>query len=249
MNKRRLLSVIVLLAMLLASCNLLSNPQVKIIRPSDVNISENRDVSGFDSIEFSTLGKVNIIQGDQESLNISGPDNVVPLIITEVRNNTLIIRTEENINITAPSSQNPLTFTIVAKDLSGLTVSGVGDVQVDAVTTPRLDVTMSGAGMVQVNQLVADELDLNLSGAGGMEITGEAQQTTIEISGVGGVNAPDLKTSTADINISGLGGVVIWVTDQLTGEISGSGNVSYYGDPQTSTSSTGIGTFKPLGSK
>jgi hypothetical protein len=78
MNKHSLLSIIVLLAMLLAGCNLLSNPQDRIIRPSDVNISENREVSGFDSIEFSTLGKINIIQGDQESLNISGPDNVVP---------------------------------------------------------------------------------------------------------------------------------------------------------------------------
>ena len=179
MNKHSLLSIDVILAMLLAGCNLLSNPQVKIIRPSDVNISENRDVSGFDSIEFSTLGKINLIQGDQESLNISGPDNVVPLIITEVRNKTLIIRNDENVNITVPSSQNPLTFTIVAKDLTGLTVSGVGDVQLDAVSTPRLEVTMSGAGMVQMNQLGADELDLNLSGAGGMEITGEAQQTTI----------------------------------------------------------------------
>jgi len=249
MNKHSLLSIIVLLAMLLAGCNLLSNPEDRIIRPSDVNISENREVSGFDSIEFSTLGKINIIQGEQESLNISGPDNVVPLIITEVRNKTLIIRTEENVSITIPSSQNPLTFTIVVKDLTGLTVSGVGDTQVDALSTARMDVTMSGAGVVQFNQLSAETLNLNLSGVGGMELTGEAQKTTIEISGAGGVNAPDLKTSTADITISGLGGVVIWVTDELTGEISGGGNVSYYGDPQTSTSSTGIGTFKPLGSK
>lgn len=249
MNKRSLLSIIVLLAILLAGCNLLTNPQVSIIKPSDVTISENREVSGFDSIEFSTLGKINLIQGDQESLNISGPDNVVPLIITEVRNKTLIIRTEENVSITIPSSQNPLTFTIVVKDLTGLTVSGVGDIQVDALSTTRMDVTMSGAGMVQFNQLSAETINLNLSGVGGMELTGEAQKTTIEISGAGGVNAPDLKTSTADITISGLGGVVIWVTDELTGEISGGGNVSYYGDPQTSTSSTGIGTFKPLGSK
>lgn len=243
MNKHSLLIIVVLFAMLLAGCNLLSNPEDRIIRPSDVNISENREVSGFDSIEFSTLGKINLIQGDQESLNISGPDNVVPLIITEVRNKTLIIRTEENISITIPSTNNPLTFTIVVKDLTGLTVSGVGDTQVDALSTARMDVTMSGAGIVQFNQLSAETLNLNLSGVGGMELTGEAQKTTIEISGAGGVNAPDLKTSTADITISGLGGVVIWVTDELTGEISGAGSVNYYGNPQVKTNSSGLGSF------
>jgi hypothetical protein len=179
--------------LLLISCNLLTNEGIKIIIPSDVNISENRDVSGFDAIEFSTLGKVNIIQGDQESLNISGPDNVVPEIITEVRNGTLIIRTKENITINPLSIENPLTFTIVVKDLTSLVVSGAGDVQVETLSTPKMDINLSGAGMVQQNQITTENLDITISGLGGIDISGQATQTTIDISGAGGVNAPDLK--------------------------------------------------------
>ena len=148
MRTRPIFISITLLAILLISCNLFTTTGIKMITPSDVNISENRDVSGFAAIEFSTLGKVNLMQGDQESLNISGPDNLVPEIITEVRNGTLIIRTKENIGVAALRSENPLTFTIVVKELTALTISGAGDVQMEALTTPRLDINMSGAGRV-----------------------------------------------------------------------------------------------------
>jgi len=236
-------------ALLLISCNLFTNPGIKLITPSNVNISENRDVSGFNAIEFSTLGKVNIIQGDQESLNISGPDNLVPEIITEVRNGTLIIRTKEDITIAPLRSENPLTFTIVVKDLTSLAVSGAGDVQVETLSTPRMDINLSGAGMVQQNQITTDSLNINLSGLGWIEISGQTTQATIDISGAGNVNAPDLKIETASVTISGVGNATVWVTDQLSGVISGSGSVSYYGNPQTNTTTTGVGTFKPLGEK
>jgi hypothetical protein len=65
-----------------AGCRIVNFDLGESITPSNVIISENRDVSGFDAIEFSTFGKVNIMQGDTESLNISGPDNLVPLVST-----------------------------------------------------------------------------------------------------------------------------------------------------------------------
>lgn len=71
----------------------------------------------------------------------------------------------------------------------------------------------------------------------------------INISGTGSVNAPDLKVKTASISISGLGNATLWVTDLLTGNISGGGSVSYSGEPQTNAISTGIGDLKSLGNK
>jgi len=238
-----------LLSMLLVSCSVLTNAGVKVITPSNVIISENRDVNGFHAIEFSTFGKINVMQGDKESLNISGPDNLVPEISTTVSNGTLIIKNKENITVTSFSSKNVLTFTIVVKDLTSFAVSGAGDVQVEALSTPNMDLTMSGAGKVQMNQLTTDSLKVNLSGVGGLEISGSAPQATIDISGAGSVNTPDLKLNNANITISGLGGATLWVTDQLTGNISGAGSVSYYGSPQTNTNSSGLGQFKSLGSK
>jgi hypothetical protein len=249
MKTRTICIALLLVSMLLVSCSVLTNAGVKVITPSNVNISENRDVSGFHAIEFSTFGKINVMQGDKESLNISGPDNLVPEISTTVSNGTLIIKNKENITVTSFNSTNVLTFTIVVKDLTSFAVSGAGDVQVEALSTPSMDLTMSGAGRVQMNQLTTDSLKVNLSGVGGLEISGSAPQATIDISGAGSVNSPDLKLNTANITISGLGSATLWVIDQLTGNISGAGSVSYYGSPQTNTNSTGLGQFKSLGNK
>jgi len=227
----------------------LTNAGVKVITPSSVNISENRDVSGFSAIDFSTIGKINVLPGNTESVNISGPDNLVPEISTTVSNGTLIIKNKENITISSLSNQNPLVFTIVVKDLTALKLSGAGDVQIETLSTPSLDIIMSGAGKVTQNQITTDNLNVSISGLGGIDITGQATQATIDISGAGSVNAPDLKIQNANVTISGVGGATVWVTGQLTGNISGAGSVSYYSTPQTSTNSSGLGSFKSLGSK
>lgn len=249
MKTRALYASLLFVSMLLVSCSVLTNFGVRVITPSDNIINENRDVSGFQAIAFSTFGKINIVQGDTESLNISGPDNLVSEIITMVNNGTLDIKTKDNITVSTLDSKHMLTFSLVVKDLTSLSISGAGDVQVETLSTPSMDLSMSGAGRVQMNQLSTDSLKVDLSGLGGVEISGNASQATIDISGAGAVNSPDLKIQSASVNISGVGGATIWVTDQLTGEISGAGGVSYYGSPQTNTSSSGLGRFKSLGSK
>jgi hypothetical protein len=224
MKTHKLIIPLLLVSLLLVSCGLLSNFGVRVITPSNNIISENRDVSGFSAIEFSTFGKLNIVQGDTESLNLSGPDNLVPEITTTVNNGTLVIKTRDNISVTTLGIDRMLTFTIVVKDLTSLDLSGAGDVQVETLSSPSMNLSMSGAGRVQMNQLSTNNLQVDLSGS-------------------------DLKLQTASINISGLGSATVWVTDQLSGEISGAGSVSYYGSPQTSTSSSGLGQFKSLGNK
>jgi Putative auto-transporter adhesin, head GIN domain len=249
MKTRTALISLLIISMLLVSCSVLSNAGIRVISPSNVNMSENRDVSGFNAIEFSTFGRINIVQGDKESLNISGPDNLVPEISTSVNNRTLIIKTKDNITVSSFNSQNMLTFTIVVKELTSLAVSGAGDVQIEALSTPSMSLDLSGAGKVQQNQITTEDLKISLSGVGGIDITGQATKATVDLSGAGSVNAPDLKIQTANVTISGLGGTTLWVTDQLTGDISGAGSVSYYGNPQISTNSSGLGKFNALGSK
>lgn len=222
----------------------------KTVTPSDVYMTEERTVNSFSSINMSTLGRVLLSQGEGESLTIKGRDNLVPLIQTEVRNGVLHISMDEDVKLLLGNNDaDLLTFTIALKDLTSLTVSGLADVEMDSLSTTRLDITMSGAGQFKLDQLNSESVNITLSGLGNVNIGGEVTRATIEISGAGSVNAADLKCQTANVNIPGLGGATVWVTEQLTGEISGSGNVSYYGNPQVTTKTSGLGQFKSLGSK
>ena len=250
--KIKLIFLPLLLAALLAiSCQGISVVDLNkdAIKPSDVIITEQRDLSGYTGIDMRTFGKMILSQGDREAVTISGSDNIVAVIQTSVRDGILVIENDQNVNITGVNEENVLTFTIVVKDLSSLTLSGAADIQMDSLSTSTLDVSMSGAGQFVLDQFQADSLKTVLSGFGNVEISGEVSQARIDIPGAGSINFGDLQIQTADTTISGVGSATIWVTDQLTGNISGAGNVSYYGDPQTNIESTGIGQFKSLGTK
>jgi hypothetical protein len=243
---------LVLIVALTVACSRLTDfvPGGDGITPSDTIITEERDVSGFTGIDMSTFGKVVITQGEDESLTIKGSDNVVPLVKTTVRGGVLAIELDKNINpLGVNNAEEVLSFTITVKDLSSLTISGLAEVEMGSLSTSTLTLDMSGAGHVQLSGLAAEDVDITMSGLGGVEVAGEASNATINISGAGEVNAGDLKCQTADVDISGLGTATVWVTDELTGTISGAGNVRYYGDPVTHTESTGVGDFESLGSK
>jgi hypothetical protein len=224
-------SSLAILTLILTSCGVVQiNPNAKSIMPSDNMISEKRQVSGFTGIQMSTVGKVIITQGDSESLEIKGSDNLVPLIKTTVGNGVLTIRLDENYTINSLNKDDLLIFTLTVKDLNNVTLSGAGTVEMSALTTQSLKLVMSGAGSLSLANLKVDDLD-------------------ITVSGLGEIQAGDLQCQSVKITISGLGSATIWATDTLTGNISGGGNVRYYGSPKMDTKTTGFGNFESLGSK
>jgi hypothetical protein len=217
-------------AVLLTGCTLVSmGKNIQPMTPSDVVITENRSVTGFTGIDFSTFGKVTITQGTSESLTITGSDNIVPLVTTTITNGTLIIKTKDNIDILEVISDNILIINITVKDLNQL--------------------TNSGACQITMEQLNTDSIDITLSGAGDIDIAGETTTAKIDLSGAGSVAAAELKAKNADVTISGIGSAEIWVTDVLTGNISGVGNIRYFGDPSLNTEKTGLGNYESLGDK
>jgi hypothetical protein len=244
-----LLSITVLISAAVACSIGPITSNVKLIEPSNNVITEERPVSGFSGIDMRTFGQVIISQGDTESLTVKGSDNIVPLVKTYVKDGVLVIEMEEEINFTNINEDNVLTFTIAVKDLSSLAISGLGNVEMESLATPKLDIVMSGAGQVVLDKLMADDLEVEVSGLGNVELAGEVPTARIEIPGAGNLNAPDLKIHSATVKIDGLGNATLWVTDSLTGTINGAGNVEYYGDPEVDTQTNGIGQFKSLGSK
>ena len=161
------LSLLLVVALLSGCCNI--GPiiprigGIRGVRPSGVIVTETRDVSGFSALDMRTLGKVVLTQGDSESLTITGSDNIVPLVTTTVRDGVLTIETSRPINIAGTNSDNVLTFNITVQDLTGITISGLADVEMDTLNTSTLAVTMSGAGKLVLSYSSHEHLDDLLS--------------------------------------------------------------------------------------
>jgi len=242
MYKKRLVLVLLLLVAILTAtaCN------TRVIKGSGDLITETRQVSNFDSIALSGSGEVIITQGGSESLTIETDDNVMEHIKVEVENGTLKLGFKAGVNIISTSR---LVFYVGVDDLTGLSISGSGDVETDRIETDHLDVAVSGSGDAQITELIAGEVKAEISGSGEISLAGEAAAQNVTISGAGKYLAGDLCSDSIKVSVSGSGDATVCATGTLDSNISGSGSVNYYGQPSINSSESGSGKLNNLGEK
>ena len=109
-------------------------------------------------------------------------------------------------------------------------VSGSGDIDLKGKCN-SFNSDVSGSGKVMLALAIRDLADFGVSGSGKVMASGTAQRVKTSISGSGKVLAADLVTNSCDVRISGSGDVEINVKEALDANISGSGSVSYKGNP------------------
>jgi hypothetical protein len=232
---------------LVMACSITVNPGGggNNIRGSGKVVTESRSVSGFKRVSLSGIGDLTLTQGNTESLEIEAEDNLIGLIESQVRGDTLYIGFKNNINGITPTK--PVKYRLSVINLNGVEVSGIGNVSTDSVKTDNLDIVISGMGSIKIGSLEAQFLSVLISGTGNFEIAGKVDKMKVEISGAGSLHAGDLESKTADMQLSGAGNAKVWVTDSLDVVVSGAGSVEYYGKPVLSVQSSGAGQVKSLG--
>jgi len=240
MSTRRLFSVLLLFAAIFTACN------ARIIRGSGNLITEARQVSNFDSIDLSGVGDVIITQGGSESLSVETDDNIMNYLETVVENGTLKLGFKPGFNMIDPSR---LIFNVGVDDLTGLTISGSGNIKSDMIVTDQLEVAVSGSGEVQITNLSASRVSAEISGSGEVILDGDASAQDVAISGSGSYQADDLCSASVRVDVSGSGEATVCATETLDADVSGSGSVNYYGQASVSFSGSGSGNIQHLGDK
>jgi hypothetical protein len=183
-----------------------------ITRGSGQLSSEPRQVSGFTKVELSGSGELKIEQTGTESLTISAEDNLLPKITSEVSGGTLVLGVKSNAKI-VPTK--PISYSLTVKDLTGLAVAGSGSVTMSKLATPALSTDISGSAAITASG-TADNQDLKISGSGRYQ-------------------AEQLMSKTVNVDISGSGVANVYATDLLDVQMSGSGTLTYSGDPKQVT--------------
>ena len=206
--------------------------------------TESRAVSGFTGIGLSIPGRVEITQGDRESLSITADDNLLAEIETVVERGTLKIRFR---NSTSVSRIKQIRIAITAKAIDSLTVSGSGDIVAASLRTGELKVAISGSGDVKLSALTATAVTVSIGGSGDFSADGKADSLTANIAGSGDVKAGKLAAQSVKVSVAGSGDAVVWARDDLNVSVVGSGDVRYYGDPSVQRSIVGSGSVKRLG--
>ena len=219
---------------------------VGLVVGSGKTVTEERAISGVEGVALSFVGDLRITQGDEEKLVITGDDNVLPLITTEVKDGVLTIGSKSTFGVPVI---NDLHYDLTVRNLNNLQLSGAGNAEMEKLDTGDLTAGVSGAGNLSIKDLQADTVVANLSGVGNLELGGKAKRQSISLSGAGSYSGGDLETGSTDVSLSGLGGATVWATENLNASISGAGNVEYYGNPDVTTKISGLGNVTPAGSK
>ncbi|MCY7284002.1 MAG: DUF2807 domain-containing protein [Cyanobacteria bacterium CAN_BIN43] len=199
----------------LAGCNFISNPSN--VQGSGIAKTEKRAVASFDSLDVNYAGAIEVRSQGQESPEISGDDNIIPFITTEVKNGTLYVRATKGY-----SPEQKLQIRVSTPNVKRFVFDGVGEANLSNIKNDRLEIVVSGVGSLRA--------------------AGETKELDITLSGIGSVDAKNLRAVNAKVNSTAIGSVDLYATGQLDIKASGLGEINYYGNPKIVNRQTeGIG--------
>lgn len=86
-----------------------------------------------------------------------------------------------------------------------------------------------------------------LNGAGNVHIGNGSNETLdLYLNGAGNINADNYQVKTGNVILNGVGNIRIWATENLSGNLSGVGNIIYKGNPTRNITMGGIGKVNPM---
>ena len=231
---------------------------------SEAQTSEIRTFSGIDGVILTGSGDVTIELGNKEELTISAPAELIPFLVTELKDGTLYIGKYkkgwkkfknlhrnirydlivETINHVGVSGSGDLDAEKLEGNQCTVKVSGSGNIDVNDIDSDKLKIHISGSGDIEVDKISTDELIVSVNGSGDAKIIGSADEIDITISGSGDFYGSNLNSDKVTVQLTGSGNANVWAVETLNTHISGSGDVYYNGDPSIHTRTTGSGNVR-----
>lgn len=202
------------------------------VKGNGKEVSEKRSTLEYDVISITGPMDMNLVAGKEGDLTLTGEENLLTYIKTELDGNTLKIFVEKKISL-RPSNNKKLIITVPFDKISKVSLAGSGDIMgKDAITGDSFDVRLAGSGDVTLN-VNTTNLETAIAGSGNITINGKATNLEAKISGSGDIKCENVISENATASISGSGDIKVNCSKKLVGRISGSGDIRYKGKPES----------------
>lgn len=191
-------------------------------------VKESRRVSGYTAVSSSGSWDVMIAYGTDNQIQLEGDENLLSYIETTVENGKLSIRSKKSASL---HSRNKLTIYITLTKMTGVNLSGSGDIIGDGKfeNTGTTEFKVSGSGSIRMTFHKINAAEVAISGSGNIRLAGMAGSVNASVSGSGNADCIDLVSEDAKAKISGSGNIKLNTNHTLDASISGSGTVTYRG--------------------
>lgn len=183
-----------------------------------------------------------LVEGKEGQISIQGDSNIVEYIVTEVRNNQLVVKVKDGFNI-RPSKT--IVITIPYETLDNVSLAGSGDVKnTGMLKTEDLVVSLSGSGDIDLN-VSAQTIESTVTGSGNIDLKGTTTSLKVKITGSGDFDGENLKSNNVNAEVTGSGGANVVCNGELKARVTGSGDIRYSGNPTIKdTKVTGSGSIR-----
>jgi hypothetical protein len=213
-------------------------------------------------VELTGPFNLTLRQGSSPRIEVRGEQRVLANVDTSLDGDTLHI---------APRGillrhRQPIEVLVTLPALQALHVNGSGDHSVSGFAGERLDLAMDGTGnmrfngryrIIQAGVHGSGDLELTggasssvvaeLHGSGSMTLVGATRSLHAELRGSGDLDARHLRADAATLVHEGSGDSAIYARQHVNIELTGSGNVTVYGNPdhrEVSRSGSGNISFR-----
>lgn len=184
---------------------------------SGISVTDHREVAPFTSVELAGANTVEIHVGATSSVAISGDDNLVSRVTTDVESGRLVIDDAGSFTTTAPMRV--------------------------VVSTPALEgVALGGDGTITVDGVESADFDAELAGDGTLVVSGTVEELTAALTGTGSLDLDDLTATDGAVRLEGTGTIRVHAAATLDATLTGTGAIVYSGSPAVTVHNTGTGT-------
>lgn len=228
------LIIVPVFAFLLNSCNgVTGNGNV---------IEEDRTVPDFTGIVASGSIDVEVNPGNEIHVKVVNDENLISYVVTEVKNGELRIYYEKNSNISSDHAK----VIVTSPEVRLLQTSGSGDISTNGTITGGQAIELKSSGSGDVTATVdVPAVTITGSGSGDFKISGRTIDLNCQVTGSGNVDTKELRAEKVSLKGSGSSDFKVFAKESLKANLSGSGDVLYWGNPALSDiRATGSGKLK-----
>ncbi|MEA1784940.1 head GIN domain-containing protein [Arenibacter sp. GZD96] len=195
-------------------------------------VSIERNTLDYDEVSVAGWFNVELVEGKEGKITLKGEENLLEYIETEVKNGKLTIKVEKGATLQPSGWKNTVFVTVPVERIDAVSLSGSGDIVANKMLKANTFRTnVSGSGNVSL-RVEAQTLSTTVSGSGDVQLSGRTEELSVSVSGSGDLKAFDLDADHVNVSISGSADVRITSNKSLKAHVSGSGNITYRGNPE-----------------
>ncbi len=207
------------------------------IRGNRKVVSEDRTISSnFDVIRVQQGIHLYLTQDNSTNIEVEADENIIDLLITEVKNNELKVYFDKNVY--KAKARNVYLST---DDISRIkTSSGAHVKSENTLRVSTLDLDASSGSSIKV-YVHADEVTSESSSGANIDVFGKTKLFSARASSGSSIDADELETIDAYAKASSGADINVNVSGKLTAKASSGGDIDYEGNPKDINKNTSSG--------